>query len=88
MSNGYGSYWESFMEIQGTSGVTVTDIRMPFLSMVFFMIKWVIASVPAFFILIILGMFTAAFYPFFTLIPDLISTYFSEILLFPYKKSG
>jgi len=76
------------MEIQETSGVTVTDIRMPFLSMVFFMVKWVIASVPAFFILIILGMFTAALYPFFTPIPDLISTYFSEILLFPYKKSG
>jgi hypothetical protein len=27
--------------------VTVTDIRMPFVSMVNFMIKWVIATIPA-----------------------------------------
>ena len=31
--------------------VVVTDIRMSFMSMVFFMVKWVIASIPAFFIL-------------------------------------
>jgi hypothetical protein len=31
--------------------VVVTDIRMPFLSMVIFMVKWVIASIPAFIIL-------------------------------------
>jgi len=31
--------------------VVVTDIQMPFLSMVFFMVKWVIASIPALFIL-------------------------------------
>jgi len=31
--------------------VIVTDIQMPFFSMVFFMVKWVIASIPAFFIL-------------------------------------
>lgn len=31
--------------------VVVTDIRMPFLSMVVFMVKWVIASIPAFLIL-------------------------------------
>ena len=35
--------------------VVVTDIRMPFLSMMIFMIKWVIASIPAFIILSILG---------------------------------
>ena len=34
--------------------VIVTDIRMPFMSMVFFMVKWVIASIPAFFILAII----------------------------------
>jgi hypothetical protein len=28
---------------------------MPFMSMVFFMVKWVIASIPAFFILAILA---------------------------------
>lgn len=63
------------MQTDETSGVTVTDIRMPFLSMVFFMVKWVIASIPAFFILIILGMLTTAFYPLITLLPDLIRTY-------------
>ena len=34
--------------------VVVTDISMPFISMVIFMIKWVIASIPAFIILSIL----------------------------------
>ncbi|RDL46197.1 hypothetical protein DN730_03940 [Marinomonas piezotolerans] len=31
--------------------VVVTDVRMPFMSMVFFMVKWAIASIPAFLIL-------------------------------------
>jgi hypothetical protein len=31
--------------------VIVTDIRMSFFSMVVFMVKWVIASIPALFIL-------------------------------------
>ncbi|MGZ8184142.1 MAG: hypothetical protein ACXWT1_19535 [Methylobacter sp.] len=35
--------------------VVVTDIQMPFMSMVFFMVKWVIASIPAFFILAIIS---------------------------------
>ena len=35
--------------------VIVTDINMPFMSMVIFMVKWVIASIPAFIILSILG---------------------------------
>lgn len=35
--------------------VIVTDIKMPFLSMVIFMVKWVIASIPAFIILTILA---------------------------------
>jgi hypothetical protein len=35
--------------------VIITDIKMPFLSMVFFMVKWVIASIPAFIILIVFG---------------------------------
>jgi len=34
--------------------VVVTDIRMPFWSMVWFMVKWVIASIPAFIILAII----------------------------------
>ena len=36
------------------SKVEVIDIKMPFMSMVVFMIKWVIASIPAIIILWIL----------------------------------
>ena len=35
--------------------VQITDIDMPFISMVIFMIKWAIASIPAIFILTIAG---------------------------------
>ena len=35
--------------------VTVVDIRMPFLSMVVFMVKWAIASIPAIIILAVLA---------------------------------
>lgn len=42
--------------------VVVTDIRMPFFSMMIFMIKWVIASVPAFIILSILGAIVTAIF--------------------------
>ena len=38
----------------GYQDVVVTDIKMPFGSMVVFMVKWVIASIPAFIILVIL----------------------------------
>jgi len=39
--------------------VTVTDIKMPFGSMVEFMVKWAIASIPAFIILILIGFLVA-----------------------------
>jgi uncharacterized membrane protein YdjX (TVP38/TMEM64 family) len=35
--------------------VRITDIRMPFGSMVVFMVKWAIASIPALIILTVLG---------------------------------
>ena len=38
--------------------VVVTDIHMPFFSMVVFMVKWAIAAIPAFLILMVLGVFT------------------------------
>ena len=41
--------------------VTVVDIRMPFGSMVVFMVKWAIASIPALIIPVVLGFFVAAF---------------------------
>lgn len=43
------------MEYEEERQVIVTDIRMPFLSMVVFMVKWVVASIPAIIILWIIG---------------------------------
>jgi hypothetical protein len=40
--------------------IVVTDIRMPFWSMVFFMIKWAVPAIPAFIILAVLGGVAAA----------------------------
>jgi hypothetical protein len=37
------------------SNVTITDIKMPFLSMVIFMVKASIAAIPAFIILSVIG---------------------------------
>ena len=42
--------------------VIVTDIQMPFESMVAFMVKWAIASIPALIILFILFTFAAAIF--------------------------
>ncbi len=41
--------------------VKIVDVRMPFWSMVIFMIKWAIASIPAFFILALLFYFVSFF---------------------------
>ena len=43
------------MDHKGTNYVVVTDINMSFISMVIFMVKWVVASIPAFIILSIIG---------------------------------
>ena len=42
-------------EIENKQEVTVTDIRMPFGSMVWFMVKWAVASIPALIIIVLLG---------------------------------
>ena len=39
-------------------GVVVTDIKMPFGSMVVFMVKWAIATIPAIIILTVVGSIT------------------------------
>lgn len=36
------------------TSVVVTDIRMPFMSMVVFMVKWSIAAIPAMIILMVI----------------------------------
>jgi CHASE2 domain-containing sensor protein len=38
-----------------TNHVVITDIKMPFISMVVFMVKWAIAAIPALIILAIFG---------------------------------
>jgi hypothetical protein len=46
----------------GTGRVVVTDIQMPFGSMIVFMVKWAIAAIPAMLILFLTGViFTAMF---------------------------
>jgi len=40
-----------------SQNVVITDVKMPFFSMVVFMIKWMLASIPAF---IIIGLILAA----------------------------
>ena len=50
------------MSTQNTNEVVITDIKMPFMSMVVFMVKWVIASIPAMLILsIIAGLIAVVF---------------------------
>ena len=41
-------------EITGNNEVIITDIRMSFLSMVVFMVKWAIATIPAAIILAVI----------------------------------
>ena len=43
--------------------VVITDIKMPFGSMVEFMVKWAIASIPAFIILFLIGLLVIAIIP-------------------------
>ena len=46
----------------GNQNVVVTDVRMPFVSMVILMVKWAIASIPAFIILAIFGAILTAIF--------------------------
>lgn len=48
------------MDDNKTVNVVVSDIQMPFMSMVIFMVKWVIAAIPAMIILTMLGGIFAA----------------------------
>lgn len=45
-----------------TNRVVITDVRMPFLSMVLFMVKAAIAAIPAFIILGVLGTLVVAIF--------------------------
>lgn len=48
------------MDANAETKVTVTDIKMPFMSMVAFMVKSSIAAIPALIILTVIGMATVA----------------------------
>jgi hypothetical protein len=48
------------METTGSNRVIVVDVKMPFWSMVTFMVKWAIAAVPAIVILVIVGAMLSA----------------------------
>ncbi len=48
------------MSSDNSTRVVVTDIRMPFWSMVRFMVKWAIAAIPALIILTIIGALLSA----------------------------
>jgi hypothetical protein len=48
--------------VVATNRVVVADFDMPFGSMVGFMVKWAIASIPAFIILFLLGMVVTALF--------------------------
>ena len=43
------------MMTENSNRVIITDVKMPFISMVVFMVKAVIAAIPAIIILVILG---------------------------------
>lgn len=43
------------MNVHTSQNVVVTDVRMPFWSMVIFMVKWAIAAIPAMLILATVG---------------------------------
>lgn len=43
------------MSMENERRVVVVDIKMPFTSMVTFMVKWAIAAIPAFIILSVIG---------------------------------
>lgn len=45
----------------GSSAVVIVDIQMPFGSMVVFMVKWAIASIPAMLILGLIGLVLSVF---------------------------
>jgi hypothetical protein len=50
------------MDPNYSNEVVVTDIRMSFISMVIFMVKWAIAAIPAIIILALLGALLTAIF--------------------------
>jgi hypothetical protein len=53
---------EKHMNANAGNHIVIVDIRMPFISMVIFMVKAAVAAIPAFIILALLGAVTAAIF--------------------------
>jgi hypothetical protein len=51
----YNFYEDNFMGSREINEIVVTDIRMSFSSMVVFMVKWAVATIPALIILTVVG---------------------------------
>jgi hypothetical protein len=51
----YNFYEVNFMGSREINEIVVTDIRMSFSSMVVFMVKWAIATIPALIVLTVVG---------------------------------
>lgn len=49
-------------EHRGAQPVVIVDVHMTFNSMVWFMVKWVLASIPAMIILVVLGFLFVLFF--------------------------
>ena len=50
------------MDTADNHSVVIVDVKMPFISMGVFMVKWVVAAIPAFIILGIIGSIVAAIF--------------------------
>ncbi len=46
--------------VDNTQKIVVTDVQIPFWSMVVLMVKWALAAIPAVFILVVMAMLFAA----------------------------
>ena len=53
---------EALGDYQGATPVVVLDLRMSFFSMVWFMVKWAFASIPAIIIVVMIFMVVGAFF--------------------------
>lgn len=51
---------EAIADYQGATPVVVLDLKMSFFSMIWFMVKWALASIPAFVILVAIGAFVVS----------------------------
>lgn len=49
-------------QTESNQKVSIRDLNMPFFSMVAFMVKWAVASIPAVIVLLVLGVMLSSFF--------------------------